>query len=199
MYNDQIKIAISGKANSGKNTVSKFLIDGISERVGDEFKGGKIIALADPIKEMARIMFPNVPRKHFFGPSKYRSSVIPNSYKNEKPLTVRQVLIDIGTGLGRGYRDSMWLDNFDYRFEKYKNTAVIIVPDVRFRNEFDHLKNKNFYSIRLKRDSHLEIDDISETNQDSIEDLEFDCLLHNNSTLDKLRKDVDKILDIIVK
>lgn len=193
------KIAISGKANSGKNTVSKFLIDGIQERIGDEFNGGKIMALADPIKEMARIMFPDIPRKYFFGPSKYRSEIIPNSFKNEEPLTIRQCLIDIGTGLGRGYRDSMWLDNFDHRFEKYKNTAVIIVPDVRFRNEFDHLKEKDFYSIRLKRDSHLKIDDISETNQDSIEDTEFDCLLHNNSTLDNLQKDVNKILDIIVK
>lgn len=193
------KIAISGKANSGKNTVSKFLIDGIKERLGDEFKGGKIIALADPIKEMARIMFPDIPRKYFFGPSKYRSNIIPNAFKNGQPLTIRQVLIDIGTGLGRTYRDSLWLDNFDIKFNKYLNNSALIVSDVRFRNEFNHLKEKGFYQIRLKRDAFLKLDDISETNQDSIEDLEFDCLLHNNSTLDELQKDVNKILDIIVK
>ena len=193
------KIAISGKANSGKNTVSKFLIDGIKERLGDEFKGGKIIALADPIKEMARIMFPDIPRKYFFGPSKYRSSIIPNAFKNEQPLTIRQVLIDIGTGLGRTYRDSLWLDNFDIKFNKYLNNSALIVSDVRFRNEFNHLKEKGFYQIRLKRETFLKLDDISETNQDSIEDLEFDCLLHNNSSLDELHKDVNKILDIIIK
>lgn len=192
------KIAISGKANSGKNTVSKFLMDGIHEKMTPNFSGQKCIAFADPIKEMARIMFPTVPRKFFFGSSKYRSEIIPGAFKDDKPLTIRQCLIDIGTGLGRGYRNTIWLDNFDYRFDKCKDLSIVIVPDVRFRNEFDHLKEKGFYMIRLKRDSHLKIDDISETSQDSIDDTEFDCLLNNNSTLENLKKDVDQIINILV-
>lgn len=202
MVSNMYKIAISGKANSGKNTVSKFLFDSIHDKVdekfGPVFKGQICLAFADPIKEMARIMFPHVQRKYFFGSSQYRSEIIPGHFKNGQPLTIRQALIDIGTGLGRGYRDSIWLDVFDHRFNKSQNLTTIIVPDVRFRNEFDHLKNKGFYLIRLKREAHLKIDDISETNQDLIDDMEFDCILYNNSSLEKLQKDVDNIANILV-
>src|ERR1700690_113782 len=113
----QIKIAVSGKANSGKNTVGKFLMDGIQSKLGNEFAGGAYIAFADPIKEMARIMFPEIPKKFFFGSSKYRSEIIPNAFKDGKPLTIRQTLIDLGTGIGRGYRSSMWLDVFDHQYQ----------------------------------------------------------------------------------
>lgn len=185
------KIAITGKANSGKNTTSKLLKQEILKKQGKI--SCKYIAFADPIKQMIRLMFPNVPEKHLTGPSKFRSEIIPGAFKDDKPLTVRQVLIDIGMG-GRTYKHNIWLDAFDASFQKFKNKDIIIVTDVRFRNEFDHLKSLGFYQIRLLRNSHLQLNDVSETNQDSIKDEEYDYIIHNNGTLKDLKSQVSNIV-----
>lgn len=187
------RIAICGKANSGKNTVAKALRKEISE-----YQKGiscEYIAFADPIKAMIRLMFPHLEEKYLTGSSAYRSEPIPGAFKDGVPLTVRQLLIDLGTGVGRACKETIWLDAFDNTFQKSQSQLknMVIVTDVRFRNEFDHLKNKDFVIIKLWRDDHLKIDHASETNQDSIKDDEFDFVLHNNGTLKDLKLAVAQI------
>ncbi len=185
-----IKIAITGKANTGKNTVSKLIVKDLP------YIRAKYLAFADPIKEMIRIAYPELPRKWLYGSSKFRAMAIPGAFKDGVPLTVRQCLIDIGNDFGRANKPDIWLRNFDVRFNKQvkANRGVVIVTDCRFRNEFDHLKSLGFYQIRLMRDSHLKIDDISETNQDGIRDDEFNHVIHNNSTLAHLEAEAKKIV-----
>lgn len=185
------KIAICGKANSGKNTVSRFIV----KELRNQFRGRKIlshkyIAFADPIKAMIRLMFPTLPEKYLTGSSQHRAEAIPGAFKNNTPLTVRRLLIDLGTEVGRSYKESVWLDAFDHTFELAKYKSIVIVTDVRFRNEFDHLKKLGFFQIRLLRDSHAKIDHASETNQDSIKDSEFDYVLRNNSSLVELKNEI---------
>ncbi len=67
---------------------------------------------------------------------------------------------------------------------------MIVVTDVRFRNEFDALKNNNFFMIKLNRDDHTLINDIGETQQDEIKDYEFNFILNNNGTLKELDKEI---------
>lgn len=194
------KIAITGKANSGKNTVSKLLF----EKLWDTkfivhpqlFTGIKCMAFADPIKEMIHIAYPEIPRKWLYGPSKYRSEIIPGAFYKDQPLTVRQLLINLGNDFGRANKPDIWLRNFDNRLNKQikKKTGTIIVTDCRFRNEFDHLKNLGFYQIRLLRITDIKINDVSETNQDGIYDAEFDYVLNNNGTLNNLRDEVKNII-----
>jgi hypothetical protein len=188
------KIAICGKANTGKNTVSKILRKEISKNQTGIFC--EYIAFADPIKAMIRIMFPELPEKYLTGSSKFRSEVIPGAFKEGSPLTVRQLLIDLGTGVGRTYKETIWLEAFDHTFQRAQSRRknMVVVTDVRFRNEFDHLKKLGFYQIRLLRDSHLQINHASETNQDSIRDDEFDYVLHNNGTLADLKKAATQII-----
>lgn len=198
-----IKISITGKANSGKNTLSKLLFDEIYSKKyssDNSFRGIEYIAFADPIKEMIRLMFPTLPRKYLYGPSKYRGEVIPGAFKDGNPLTVRNLLQDLGTGFGRNCKENIWLDAFDHRFKKAqnKNYSIVIVTDVRFRNEFDHLNKLKFYQIKLLRDSHTKINHSSEINQDSIKDNEFDYIVHNNGTLEDLKKEVVKIVSQII-
>jgi hypothetical protein len=185
------KIAIMGKANSGKNTLGKMIVRNI-RREHNIYSPTKYLAFADPIKEMIRQMFPSLPRKFLYGSSKYRNEIIPGAFRNGVPLTVRQLLIDLGTGVGREYKPTVWLDNFDYRFSE-AHCKIIVVPDVRFRNEFEHLRKKGFYLIRLYRDTgQPEIQHISETGQENIRDEEFDYVLSNNSTLHNLRIEVSQ-------
>jgi len=187
------KIAITGKANAGKNTAGKLLVKGLRENK-ITYGRGHFIAFADPIKEMARLAFPEVPRKWFYGPSKYRSEIIPGAFKDGIPLTVRQLLMDLGNDFGRKYQPERWVKTFDHRLNKLKKYDIIVVTDVRFRNEFDHLKNLGFFQIRMLRDEQLKIDDESETNQDGISNTEFDAVIYNNGTKKELQEQVNKIV-----
>jgi hypothetical protein len=140
-------------------------------------------------------MFPNASKECLYGPSQLRADVIPGAFKDGKPLTYRQALIDIGTEVGRAYNDKLWLENFDHRYEPLvlkDKQNLVVVTDVRFRNEFEHLKQKGFFQIRLYRDTGKasEINHVSETNQNSILDEEFDYILFNNKSLDELREEV---------
>jgi hypothetical protein len=189
------KIAITGKANTGKNTVGKLLLKGLWG--GPSWIGKyKFIAFADPIKQMARLAFPEIPRKWLYGSSKYRSQVIPGAFKDGVPLTVRQLLIDLGNDFGRKYKRSIWIDNFDQALGKIyqKSPELVVVTDCRFRNEFDHLKKLEFFQIRILRDAHAKIDDVSETNQDGILDTEFDAVINNNGTKFQLEAQVNQII-----
>jgi hypothetical protein len=146
-------------------------------------------------------MFPDLPEKYLTGSSEFRAQVIPGAFKNGEPLTVRQLLIDLGTGVGRTYKETIWLEAFDHALAKakHKQKNMVIVTDVRFRNEFEHLKKLGFYQIRLLRDSHTQINHSSETNQDSIRDDEFNYVIHNNSTLADLKKEVAIIAEQLLK
>lgn len=194
------KISISGKANTGKNTLSKIIVEALRIQNRNWHKkrhqhflplSVKYIAFADPIKEMIQTMFPTLPKEFLYGSSKFRNEVIPGAFKDGVPLTVRQLLMDLGTGLGRGYMDTVWLNNFDHRFKKNKKKDIVIVTDVRFRNEFEHLKKKGFFKVRLYRDTgQPTIKHVSEFNQNSIADEEFDYVIHNDKTLKDLKYEV---------
>lgn len=186
------KIAIMGKANTGKNTLSKMIVRNIRKE-RNFYSTCHYVAFADPIKEMIREMFPAMPRKFLYGSSKYRSEIIPGAFKDGVPLTVRQLLIDLGTGVGREYKPTIWLDNFDIRFGRLqkRDAKIVVVTDVRFRNEFEHLRNLGFYQIRLYRNTgQPEIQHISETGQEAIKDEEFDYVLLNNRGLNDLKQEV---------
>lgn len=200
------KIAICGRASTGKNTLANLLHQEIYERdnAGYHAKHGMYsmdmslswttMAYADPIKEIVSLMFPNSNKECLYGPSHLRAEPIPGAFKNGKPLTYRQVLMDIGTEVGRAYNDKVWLEAFDNRFEdavvnnKYD---LIVVTDVRFRNEYEHLKRKGFFQIRLYRETGMApIEHASETDQKSIRDEEFDYVLFNNKSLEDLKEEV---------
>lgn len=190
------KVAISGLANTGKNTLSKMIVKQLRQQIkisqNRHLYSVKYMAFADPIKKMVQIMFPNLPKKFLYGSSKYRNEIIPEAFKGGKPLTVRQLLCDLGTSVGRGYQDAIWLNNFDARFEtEAKWKQVVVVTDTRFRNEFEHLKKNGFYQVRLYRETdEPKVAHVSETNQSEIKDDEFDYVIHNDKGLADLKMDV---------
>lgn len=189
------KIAISGKANSGKNTLSNL----ISSKLFNTFGKAELLAFADPIKKMIEIAYPDLPKEYLYGSSDLRSKIIPGAFKHGVPLSVRQLLIDLGNDFGRLYKKDIWISNFDFHFNKLvsQNTNVI-VTDLRFRNEFDHLNSLDFYKIRIIRNESLRINDLSETDQELIKNSEFDCIIDNNCSLSDLSEKVENICNAIV-
>jgi hypothetical protein len=205
------RVAISGKANTGKNTIfnsiktniehAKYNSNLLDEQLSTYltcFKKLEIVlyqAFADPIKEMVMAMFNKANQECLYGASKLRNEIIPGT-----KLTYRQVLINLGK-LGRDYDFDHWIKEYDNRLSNRLQTVqektMIICTDLRYRNEFDYLKKNNYYLIRVKRDSDSSsiINDSSETSQDEINDKEFDAIIDNNSSFNNLE---NKILSIVL-
>jgi hypothetical protein len=176
------KIAISGKANSGKNVTGKRLIECL------KLTNYKICAFADPIKQIAKIMFPQIPDSDLWGPSDNRTKVIEN-----ESITIRQLLINIGENF-KYINNNVWINHFD-RVSKECILANqdVILTDLRFITEYDYLKANGFILIRVKRDKIKTASDKTETEQDKIPDDKFDFVIKNNSTLYDFHKEIDSL------
>lgn len=185
------KIAISGKANSGKNTIA----DMIGARLSQNYH---VLAFADPIKNLICAMYPktNLMRK-LWGPSEERASVIPGHVDSDGyPLTYRRLLQDLGK-MGRKYNPEIWINGAlsiaqDYLEKDY----LVIISDTRFVNELERLKKDNYYCIRVIRPGSSNMTDESEIDLDSVPNSEFDYILNNDGDLEDLEK---KILDVCKK
>jgi hypothetical protein len=190
MSGNQIKIAISGKANSGKNTVANMFINNLKHYATNS----KIVGIADQMKHLILSMFPEAKSDCLFGPSELRSEIINEKYKdiNGKPLTYRQALLDLGA-LGRKYNKNFWLNWLVADANSSKNIGIYIVSDARFINECDYLKKSNFIMIRVLRDSINKISDPSELEQDFIPNSEFDYIIYNNDSIEKLNEEIKLI------
>ena len=179
-----IKIAICGKANSGKDTLGLI----ISELLLEKNLKTKQIAFADPIKKIIKIIFPETKKAYLYGPSDNRKKVIPNAFLNGQPLTYRRLLQNLGTDVCRQYNEDIWLNIMGYEIRKAeKKFGAFIVKDSRFRNEFDYLKSQGFSMLKIFRDAQLNISHQSESEQDSIRDEEFSLLINNTGTIEDLR------------
>ena len=209
-----VKFAISGKANSGKNTTASLLGLIYTTHINDLIKASlstkasslgsiytghinstnfKILGFADPIKEMIMKMYPTTNPDILWGASELRKTLIPNS-----PITYRTLLTDIGK-LGRGYNVNVWVDATISMSNMYSDVGnVPIISDCRFKNEFFTLKKEGFFLIRVIRPNNPQnpniSQDISETDLDDISDSMFDTVLINDSSIEDLKS---KIYDLI--
>lgn len=186
----KLKIAISGKARAGKNTIAEMLVDNLKSKNSKE----KIVALADPMKKIVKIMFPEASEECLYGPSELRGHVISDKFldRDGKPLTHRQALIDLGA-FARKYNRDVWLNSLVEDANRSQDINTYIVSDVRFVNEFKYLKQSGFTMIRIIRDDSAKINDPSEAEQESIMNSEFDFVVHNNGSMDDLSSEIKTI------
>lgn len=193
------KIAISGKAKSGKNTAAKIIESKLSEKLQRSINCATV-AFADPMKHMIKTMCPNVSYDVLFGSSELRNTPV-NGMLDERgnPVTVRQLLIDLGS-MARKYNPNTWIDNFHHRFAHIKDQSdLVILTDCRFQNEFDYLKSQGYYLVRIKRQTDTFILHESETQQDGIADDEFDFVIDNNYDKTYLVEQIEKIVNNLSK
>lgn len=154
----KIRIAISGKMASGKTTTANYLIS--------RFGGGKVYSLATPLKEMEKL------HVEYKSDRLLKTDLI-NAIKEyidkfsvaeeDKQSTLeeiialydeldhivpknREFLQQLGTDILRKRDDAIFVN---YLVNSTKDKDIVIVDDVRFRNEAAGLKKAGFKIIRL--------------------------------------------------
>lgn len=172
-------LLISGKANSGKDTVANYLVNNFSFIK---------FAFADELKFFVSKKY-NIDKSLLFSQQGKKKLVTDT-------LTVRDVLIK--EAMSKKLQDNnYWVNIIIEKISKLDNKKNIVISDFRFPNEFSELSKlySNVITINVIRDKGSEnINDISET---SLQDFSFDYKLNNNSTLENLYKNTDNLLQKI--
>lgn len=178
----KLVIGMVGKAGSGKDTVADYLVE-----KHDFVK----FALADPLKAGVKSVF------------MLDDKTVYDRIEREKPLkdfpdwSARKLLQFVGTELFRTHFDSdIWAKLLLKRIrESDKNK--IVCSDIRFPNEYNILKDNNeveFYSIKTVREGCIGHNIGLKNHASEMHDLDFDCLIKNNRTIEELYNEVDKII-----
>jgi hypothetical protein len=195
-----IIVALSGKAKSGKDTVSSFINNDILTLFNKPLYYQKL-AFADPIKEICLKMFPKADKKCLYGSSELRSEFIPDALTPDGyPLSYRQSIMDIGEYFKR-YNKNIWVNILNERLLKAKADGMnlIIISDARFLNEFEYIKSNKIPLIRVLREDSAKINHISETEQNSVSHDFFDHVIINNSSIADLHDKVYMLSKELIK
>ena len=184
-------LGVMGRVGSGKDTFADVLV---------RDHGFVKIALADEMKRFLHTI--GFPAESLWGPSEERSKVIPRFGKSARPA-----LQALGTEWGRAYYLDLWVDRalevaravqagqrYDQKVGLLPSGSMVgrsvVIPDCRFRNEFDAVHAVGGKMIRLRRPGLASDPHPSEVEQESIADHEFDHVYVNSGTIEDLERDL---------
>lgn len=158
---------ISGKAGHGKDTFAAIL----SSKLKEKEQRVLIIHYADLLKWMCTKFFDWDGQKDEFG-RHLLQYVGTNVIRNQKPDFWVSFVADVMTFFG---------DEWDF----------VLIPDCRFPNEIEYLKNRGFdvTHIRVVRDhfqSSLSDDAKAHPSETALDDYPVDLTIHNNGTIDDM-------------
>jgi len=144
-------------------------------------------SFADPLKSMAMQLF-GLTRNQCFGTDEDKNSLTEVPWKNmpgksrskkarqNHEMTAREFLQYFGTDICRKVKPDIWTSACISRI-KMSQTELAIVPDCRFPNEVEAIKEAGGKVIRLTRtphkDSHLSENALTDSYQG------FDCVIDN--------------------
>lgn len=170
MKNSNIKIfTVSGKAQHGKDTYANILYEELTN------KGHRVLLThyADLVKYVAKTFF---------------------NWDGEKDEKGRTLLQYIGTDIVRKERPNYWvefiLDIIDLFGE---NWDYVIIPDTRFPNEIDMVKEKydkveHIRVVRPNFTSTLTEEQLKHPSETALDNVLPDITIFNSGTMDDLRE-----------
>ena len=193
-------IGIHGHARSGKDTAKDFIIE--------NFINHYSISFADPLKEAAAVAF-GIPVNHFYQ-DEIKEMVNPNY-----GVSPREIVQFMGTEMFRetiwkllpSVSNDFWVKRAELRLTnqylpedegEFTPEDTVVIPDVRFQNEYDWIVQNNGIIIHLTRpgaDGTVGIPGHASESQLNLHDKERTYTCENNGTISQLRQ---KIANIIV-
>lgn len=159
--------AISGHAQHGKDTVANALGNRLLE------DGHKVLVThyADLLKYICRMYF---------------------GWNGEKDEQGRHILQYVGTDVVREMRPDFWVDFVIAILEMFgENWDYVIIPDSRFPNEINRLKDYGFdvQHLRVVRpgfENNLTLEQRMHPSETALDDVQPDTTIFNSGTIDDL-------------
>jgi hypothetical protein len=169
-------ICIAGKARAGKDTTANLLKDKL------EYMGHRVLILhyADYLKFAC---------KEYFGW---------NGVKDEAGRTILQA---VGTDLARKRFPNIWVAVVDIFMRAFEDSYdYFIVPDCRFPNEIEYLKDKGWNVLRIKvvrldYDNGLTDEQKSHISETALDNYRFNYVIKAKSGIENVEKEVDLLLE----
>ncbi len=168
-------VGISGKMGTGKDYfVENYVIKFIEEYLK---KKCLILSFADMLK-VNLMVHHNIQLNELYG---------------DKTPKIRELLQQEGTEKGRNiYGEDIWIRYVKAWSELYKSRGIdyIIIPDVRFKNEYNFIKDNNGIVFRmhapsrnnkrLLKESNNNYDIKNHPSEIDLDDVDFDIIIEND-------------------
>ena len=226
-----MKIAFCGRKGSGKDTAAKLLNFYLSggKSITEEVKEGTInsilsiakehfrfdtISFGDKLKSLLLEIYDLSKSNKYLLYCSEKDSLYfdleKNSIQNSdsaSSIPLRILLQQTADKIKKNFGEDYFIKSLFRTIENYGKKEVI-VPDCRYINEYEALREKGFYIIKIERDDILKDNHDSENSAVNLPDNMFDAKISNNGSLKDLAftcydiyceisdymKDEDKIL-----
>lgn len=173
-------IALSGWAQSGKDTVADRLV---------EEHGFVRVAFADKLKGFALRINPHVQLEDGQTYSLRQLLTLEGWDAAKRHMPVRELLQRIGMAGRVGLGETVWIDAVK---EDILSAPNVVVTDVRFWNEYAWLASQGARMCRVQRDG------VEAANNDVSEHewtrLHYPVTITNNGTIEDLHKTIDELV-----
>ena len=171
-------IGLSGKAGSGKSTVTRYLND---NGFGTRKFAGPLKAMLAALLEQQGVSPESTP-EYIEGPLKE----IPTDYLGGR--SPRYAMQTLGTEWGRGFiSEDFWVDAAMKQID-----GDLIFDDVRFTNEALAISRAGGIVVNVVRPSLDPVE--AHQSEDALADFAFNYTIYNDSTLDRLHQSIDTML-----
>ena len=154
-------VGISGKAQTGKDTIARMCSNILIEKGYTT----SFYSFAYRLKRAAMLIF-NLSEEDVFT-SKGKKKVLPH-FNN---ITVREILQKFGTEVCRNIHKDIWVWNTMNDIEK-GTTDVAFITDMRFSNEYKVIKDSGGIVMRTHRD--VQIDETSHASENGLDNISYE-------------------------
>lgn len=164
-------IGLSGKAESGKDTVANII------RI--IYPNTEILHFGDTLKDVVSSAF-NINRS-ILDTQEGKKCINPKTNS-----TYREILQKLGSLFRQTFYENIWIDTV---LDKIQSDNIIyVIADVRYPNEKKAIEDKGGIVIRIDRQGISQMEHQSET---ALDDYPFKYIIYNNGTLENLSKKVE--------
>lgn len=191
-------LGINGKIGSGKNAFAELFAKQLPNRV-------ECHSMADKLREVIEVLFEvkmtvtNEKGMPFCNTIYNFTQEQKNIYLPKFKKTIGELMQYIGTDLLRNHLDEdIWVKTLfnDTMKNKIDNGMIIVIPDVRFKNEAKYILDEGGYLIRLNGDPN-KIRENSTRDLNHISEIDLDDFNGFDKILDNSKKDFNNLKNIV--
>lgn len=116
-------------------------------------------------------------------------------------ITPRTIMQKFGTN-NREIYDKVWVEYlFRSVISSFPSGTIVAIPDCRFPNEAEYIKNKKGYVVKVNRDTSnfsISAEQRAHPSETSLDSYGFDFVIDNNGSLEELYEKADAVLSNII-